>query len=139
MFEGGRLRDFCLMLSQLADDDCRLSKLTFSWQKALNPKFSLAQPSTHPSHQTSQPSTHPPPIILHQGFASGDSSADAWALRHFVKSDEFKDNSFLVLAQSFAKNFGLYGERVGTLSVVCPNKEAAERVRSQLKLIIRPM
>ena len=43
------------------------------------------------------------------------------------------------LAQSFAKNFGLYGERVGTLSVVCADTEQAERVLSQLKLIIRPM
>ena len=30
--------------------------------------------------------------------------------------------------QSFAKNFGLYGERVGTLSVVCASPEQAERV-----------
>jgi len=59
-------------------------------------------------------------------------------LRHFVK-DAHMFKGFMVLAQSFAKNFGLYGERVGTLSVVCPNKAAAERVRSQLKFIIRPM
>ncbi|KAH8078208.1 transferase [Aureococcus anophagefferens] len=42
-------------------------------------------------------------------------------------------------AGSFAKNFGLYGERVGTLSVVCKDTEEVERVMSQLKRIIRPM
>lgn len=31
----------------------------------------------------------------------------------------------LMLAQSFAKNFGLYGERVGSLSIVCKDKEEA--------------
>lgn len=45
----------------------------------------------------------------------------------------------MILAQSFAKNFGLYGERVGTLSVLTASKEEAARVLSQLKLIIRPM
>ena len=45
----------------------------------------------------------------------------------------------MLLAQSFAKNFGLYGERVGTLSVLCKDKDEAARVLSQLKLIIRPM
>ena len=43
------------------------------------------------------------------------------------------------LCQSFAKNFGLYGERVGTLSVVCRDTEEKERVDSQLKLLVRPM
>lgn len=45
----------------------------------------------------------------------------------------------MLLAQSFAKNFGLYGERVGTLSVVTQSQDQADRVLSQLKLIIRPM
>lgn len=49
-----------------------------------------------------------------QGFASGDAEKDAWAIRRFVD-----DGHCLVLAQSFAKNFGLYGERIGALSVVC--------------------
>lgn len=44
-----------------------------------------------------------------------------------------------MLAQSFAKNFGLYGERTGTLSIVCADAEQRERVMSQLKLVIRPM
>lgn len=39
--------------------------------------------------------------------------------------------------QSFAKNAGLYGERVGALHVVSPNKETAERVKSQLSVLQR--
>jgi len=70
----------------------------------------------------------------YQGFASGDAEADAFAIRLFLD-----EGHSLLLAQSFAKNFGLYGERVGTLSVVCPDSSSAARVLSQLKLIVRPM
>mmetsp|Transcript_22699 Transcript_22699/g.33920 ORF Transcript_22699/g.33920 Transcript_22699/m.33920 type:complete len:450 (-) Transcript_22699:77-1426(-) len=70
----------------------------------------------------------------YQGFASGDAEADAFALRMFV--DEGHN---VMLAQSFAKNFGLYGERCGTLSFVTSNKDEKERVMSQVKRIIRPM
>jgi len=70
----------------------------------------------------------------YQGFASGDAEADAYAIRTFLDAGHS-----LLLAQSFAKNFGLYGERVGTLSVACADAEEAARVLSQLKLIIRPM
>nr|AIT70208.1 aspartate aminotransferase [Undaria pinnatifida] len=70
----------------------------------------------------------------YQGFASGDAEKDAWAIRRFVD-----DGHCLVLAQSYAKNFGLYGERIGALSVVCNDAEEAARVGSQLKLVIRPM
>lgn len=68
------------------------------------------------------------------GFASGDAEADAAALRFFVA-----EGHRILLAQSFAKNFGLYGERTGTLSVVCNSPEERSAVMSQLKLIIRPM
>jgi aromatic-amino-acid transaminase len=44
--------------------------------------------------------------------------------------------SFLV-ATSFSKSFSLYGERVGALSVLCENKDEAERVLSQLKICVR--
>lgn len=39
--------------------------------------------------------------------------------------------------QSFAKNAGLYGERVGALHVVSSDKETADRVRSQLSVLQR--
>jgi len=68
----------------------------------------------------------------YQGFASGSLENDAWALRYFV-SEGFE----LLCAQSFAKNLGLYNERVGTLSVVCSSSQQAVAVLSQVKLIIR--
>lgn len=72
--------------------------------------------------------------MAYQGFASGDVDKDAFAVRQFLK-----DGHQLCLAQSFAKNMGLYGERVGAFSIVCGSKEEADRVMSQLKIIIRPM
>lgn len=71
----------------------------------------------------------------YQGFASGDAEADAFALRYFVQERQLP----VMLAQSFAKNFGLYGERCGTLSVVCADAEEKARILSQLRTIIRPM
>ncbi|KAJ3726105.1 aspartate aminotransferase [Lentinula raphanica] len=68
----------------------------------------------------------------YQGFASGDLDNDAWAVRFFVE----KGVNMLV-CQSFAKNAGLYGERVGALHIVSPSKEAAERVKSQLSVLQR--
>lgn len=72
--------------------------------------------------------------MAYQGFASGDTNRDAYAVRLFVK-----DGNNIALAQSFAKNMGLYGERVGAFTILCDNKEEASRVMSQLKILIRPM
>ena len=72
--------------------------------------------------------------IAYQGFASGELDADAWAVRHFVTLG-FE----MLVSQSFAKNFGLYAERVGALHVVTPSKGAAAAVVSQLEAIARPM
>ena len=68
------------------------------------------------------------------GFASGDAEQDAQAFRYAVSQ-----HVPILLAQSFAKNFGLYGERVGALSVVCGNKAQKDRILSELLCIIRPM
>jgi aspartate aminotransferase len=72
----------------------------------------------------------------YQGFASGDLDRDAGAIRLFVQMG-FE----LVIAQSFAKNFGLYGERAGCFHyVAAPSPEAAEittRVASQLAILQR--
>ena len=58
--------------------------------------------------------------------------ADAVAVRAFSKSGlQFFASS------SFSKNFSLYGERVGALSIVTASKEEAGRVMSQLKRVIR--
>ncbi|ORX40859.1 pyridoxal phosphate-dependent transferase [Kockovaella imperatae] len=72
--------------------------------------------------------------MAYQGFASGDIVKDAFAVRYFVEQGHQ-----LLLCQSFAKNLGLYGERVGAVSFVCADKEEKARVDSQLKIIIRPM
>jgi len=70
----------------------------------------------------------------YQGFASGDADADAFSIRHFVE-----EGHQIMLSQSFAKNFGLYGQRVGCFSVVCKDAEESERVLSQIKILVRPM
>lgn len=72
--------------------------------------------------------------MAYQGFATGDISRDAGALRMFID-----DGHLVALSQSFAKNMGLYGERVGAFTMVCSSSEEAARVMSQLKIIIRPM
>jgi len=71
--------------------------------------------------------------VAYQGFVSGEPDTDAWAIRYFVEQG-FE----LMVCQSFAKNFGLYNERCGNLTVVCANSERAMNVLSQLKAIIRP-
>lgn len=73
--------------------------------------------------------------MAYQGFASGDPSRDAFAVRHFVERDGHR----IILSQSFAKNLGLYGERVGLFSVVCDSAAEAAKVSSQVKILVRPM
>ncbi|GAA0139350.1 transaminase [Lithospermum erythrorhizon] len=70
----------------------------------------------------------------YQGFASGSLDADAQPVRLFVA-----DGGECLVAQSYAKNLGLYGERVGALSIVLRSADVASRVESQLKTVIRPM
>ncbi|XP_073461741.1 aspartate aminotransferase, mitochondrial [Aquarana catesbeiana] len=72
--------------------------------------------------------------MAYQGFASGDIDRDAWAVRHFIQ-----EGHNVVLSQSYAKNMGLYGERVGAFTVVCSDADEAKRVESQLKILIRPL
>lgn len=72
--------------------------------------------------------------MAYQGFASGDVDGDAFAVRYFLEQGHN-----ICLAQSFAKNMGLYGERIGAFSVVCESPEEAARVASQLKILIRPI
>lgn len=49
------------------------------------------------------------------------------------------DGHRLGLSQSYAKNMGLYGQRVGCFSIVCDNRTEAANVESQIKAIARPM
>ena len=48
-------------------------------------------------------------------------------------------NDYPAMIQSFSKNFGLYGHRIGALSFVGPNTEQVDKVISQAKRVIRPM
>ncbi|KAH7070939.1 aspartate aminotransferase [Paraphoma chrysanthemicola] len=72
----------------------------------------------------------------YQGFASGDLARDGWAIRYFVEQG-FE----LCIAQSYAKNFGLYGERAGCFHfVTSPSSDAEEtikRIASQLAILQR--
>jgi aspartate aminotransferase len=63
----------------------------------------------------------------YQGFASGDLDRDAFAVRYFVEQG-FE----LFIAQSFAKNLGLYGQRVGCLTVVVHDKEVVKPMHSNM-------
>lgn len=53
----------------------------------------------------------------YQGFASGSLEEDAWAVRYFLNE---KPGMEMCVAQSFSKNFGLYGQRVGAFHYVLP-------------------
>jgi aspartate/tyrosine/aromatic aminotransferase len=68
----------------------------------------------------------------YQGFATGYLDKDAFSLRYFASQ-----NIPMLASQSFAKNFGLYGERIGTFSVVCANASQVAPVMSQIDIIIR--
>jgi aromatic-amino-acid transaminase len=69
--------------------------------------------------------------MAYQGFGEG-LDADAAAVRALAASGL----EFLV-ANSFSKNFSLYGERVGGLSVVCADERAAEAALGQLAAAVR--
>lgn len=70
----------------------------------------------------------------YQGFASGDPDRDAAGFRLFVE----RGHEVLV-AQSYAKNMGLYGQRVGALNIVSSSPESVRAIMSQLNQVIRPM
>ena len=69
--------------------------------------------------------------MAYQGFSQG-LEEDGAVVRKFADASL----AFFV-STSFSKSFSLYGERVGALSVVCESKDEAERVMSQLKVVIR--
>jgi aspartate aminotransferase len=75
--------------------------------------------------------------LAYQGFESGSLSQDLHLLE--LVSSKIKEGLIptMFLCQSFAKNMGLYGERIGSLSIITPNSETRENVDSQLQRIIR--
>lgn len=69
--------------------------------------------------------------FAYQGFADGI-EADAVGLRTFATP-----GAELIVCSSFSKNFGLYRERVGALTMVARDRETAVAVQSQVKRSIR--
>ena len=72
--------------------------------------------------------------MAYQGFASGDVDRDAFAVRQFVQ-----EGHRVMLAQSYAKNMGLYGERIGALNIMCATPDEKKAVESQMKIMVRRM
>jgi len=70
----------------------------------------------------------------YQGFATGNLDKDATAVRYFAEQ-----GMEMFVCQSFAKNMGLYGERVGCFHILCADQKIAASVSSQVKRIVRPM
>lgn len=70
----------------------------------------------------------------YQGFASGNLDKDAAPIRDAINLGSVE--SPILICQSFAKNVGMYGERVGALHVVLPGSEPRES-RDALKRAIK--
>ncbi len=69
--------------------------------------------------------------FAYQGFAEG-LDADAAGLRLLAES-----GADMIIASSYSKNFGLYDERVGALTMVTRDADTAAAVLSQIKKRIR--
>ena len=69
--------------------------------------------------------------FAYQGFGVGVEE-DAFPIREYCKG-----NSEAIVCNSFSKNFNLYGERVGAITVVAGSESVAAAVLSQVKKIIR--
>jgi aspartate aminotransferase len=69
--------------------------------------------------------------FAYQGFARG-LDEDAEGLRIFAASHQE-----LIVASSYSKNFGLYNERVGALTLVAASSDVAKTAFSQVKYSIR--
>lgn len=65
------------------------------------------------------------------GFGVGIDK-DASAIRFFAEK-----GIEIAVAVSFSKNFSLYGERVGALYVVAQSESIAEKITSQIKILVR--
>jgi len=72
--------------------------------------------------------------FAYQGFGDG-LDEDAAAIREFLADGKHE----AIICNSFSKNFGLYGERVGGLTVVSTSDDASVAMQSQVKTIIRRM
>ncbi|KAH8722243.1 aspartate aminotransferase [Ilyonectria robusta] len=69
--------------------------------------------------------------IAYQGLGNG-LEEDIYSVRHFAEQG-FE----MLVCQSFSKNFGLYGERVGAVHAICPMADITAAVHDQLRFLIR--
>ncbi|MDE8604609.1 aspartate/tyrosine/aromatic aminotransferase [Marinomonas sp. RSW2] len=69
--------------------------------------------------------------FAYQGFGQG-LTEDAQGLRTFLEHVPE-----MLIASSFSKNFGLYNERVGALTILCETTEQAETAFTQIKRCVR--
>jgi aspartate/tyrosine/aromatic aminotransferase len=69
--------------------------------------------------------------IAYQGFGQG-LDEDAQSIRYFIN-----EGHEMLIAYSFSKNFGIYGERVGFLTVISSQADQVPRIGSQIKNLIR--
>ena len=69
--------------------------------------------------------------FAYQGFGDG-LAEDAAGLRELAKL-----NPELLVCSSFSKNFGLYGERVGALTLVAESADSAQQALTQVRVGIR--
>ncbi|MET0287556.1 MAG: amino acid aminotransferase, partial [Polyangiales bacterium] len=69
--------------------------------------------------------------FAYQGFGEGI-EADAAPVREFAARD-----IEMIVCSSFSKNFGLYNERVGAVSLIANDLDAATKALSQLRVTVR--
>ncbi|CAP97309.1 hypothetical protein E8E15_001983 [Penicillium rubens] len=67
------------------------------------------------------------------GFNSGNVDSDAFAIRLFIEETNLEAGVCL----SFAKNMGLYGERVGCFLLATSTEQAAVKTQSMLEMLQR--
>lgn len=70
--------------------------------------------------------------LSYPGFVSGSVAEDCAPIRLLAEA-----GTPLLLAVTYGKAFGLYGERVGHLCVPMPTAQAAARAEQQMKLLAR--
>lgn len=69
--------------------------------------------------------------FAYQGFGRGIDE-DAWAIRYFASQGHE-----MFVAASYSKSFALYGERIGSLSIITKNEQLTQNVSSVIKRLIR--
>jgi aspartate/tyrosine/aromatic aminotransferase len=75
--------------------------------------------------------------FAYQGFADGIREDASGLLAFAGEPGRPRPRAEFLICSSFSKNFGLYCERVGALTVVAKDKKAADTVQSQVKVCIR--